>query len=104
MLLGKPVIATDYSGTRDFVTKDTAFRVGCELVPVGKDEYPGATGQVWAEPDIDEAATAMRRIVGDRQHADRLGRAGRARIRDLYDPRVVGAHYVERLEAIVNAP
>jgi glycosyltransferase involved in cell wall biosynthesis len=50
MLLGKPVIATDYSGTRDFVTKDTAFRVGCELVPVGKDEYPGATGQVWAYP------------------------------------------------------
>jgi glycosyltransferase involved in cell wall biosynthesis len=103
MLLGKAVIVTDYSGTRDFATSETALLVGCELVPVGKDEYPGAEGQVWAEPDIGEAAAAMRRIAGDRTLAKRLGRAGRARILELYDPKVVGARYLDRFSKIAKA-
>jgi glycosyltransferase involved in cell wall biosynthesis len=102
MLLGKPVIVTDYSGTRDFATAETALLVGGELVPVGKNEYPGADGQVWAEPDIDEAAAAMRRIAGDRPLAERLGRAGRARIREFYDPHVIGARYLDRFAAIAK--
>jgi len=103
MLLGKPVIATDYSGTSDFVMKETALPVRYELVPVGMGEYPGAEGQVWAQADIDEAAAAMRRIVGDPGLADRLGRAARLCIPNLYDPKVVGARYVERLGAIAKA-
>ncbi len=102
MLLGKPVITTDYSGTRDFATAETALLVGGQLVPVGRDEYPGAEGQVWAEPDIDEAAAAMRRIAGDRPLAERLGRAGRAHIRELYDPHVIGARYLDRFAAIAK--
>jgi len=100
MLLGKPVIATDYSGTRDFATPQTALLLGCGLVPVGEHEYPGAVGQMWAEPDIGEAAAAMRRIAGDPSLTERLGRAGRTRICELYDPSVVGARYLERLAAI----
>ena len=102
MLLGKPVIVTDYSGTRDFATAETALLVGGELIPVGRDEYPGAAGQVWAEPDIGEAAAAMRRIAGDRPLAERLGRAGQARIRELYDPHVIGARYLDRFAAIAG--
>ena len=102
MLLGKPVITTDYSGTRDFCTAETALLVGGELVPVGNEEYPGADGQVWAEPDIDEAAAAMRKIAADRPLAERLGRAGRARICELYDPHVVGARYLDRFAAIAK--
>jgi glycosyltransferase involved in cell wall biosynthesis len=100
MLLGKPVIVTDYSGTRDFATSETALLVDYELVPVGAEEYPGAREQVWAEADIDDAAAAMRRLARDRALAERLGNAGRARIRELYDPRVIGARYLTRLEAI----
>lgn len=96
MLMGKPVIVTDYSGTRDFATSDTAILVDYELVPVGAEEYPGARGQAWAQPDIEQAAAAMRKIAGDRTLANRLGKAGRARIRELYDPTVIGARYVER--------
>ncbi len=103
MLLGKPVIVTDYSGTRDFATRETALPVGYELIPVGAEEYPGAEGQVWAEPDIEQAAAFMRKIVEDSALAERLGKAGRARIQKLYDPRVVGLRYVERLEAIGKA-
>jgi glycosyltransferase involved in cell wall biosynthesis len=102
MLLGKPVIVTDYSGTRDFATSETALLVDYQLVPVGAEEYPGARAQVWAEADIDDAAAAMRRLARDRALAARLGNAGRARIRELYDPGVIGARYLERLQAIAG--
>jgi len=103
MLLGKPVIATDYSGTRDFVTSESALLVDYQLVPVEAQEYPGATGQVWAEADIEHAAAAMRRIAGDSVLAEQLGRAGKARIREFYAPEVVGARYLDRLAAIAEA-
>jgi glycosyltransferase involved in cell wall biosynthesis len=103
MLLGKPVILTDYSGSRDYATPETALLISCQLVPVGIDEYPGADGQVWAEPDIDEAAASMRKIAADPSLAQRLGNAGRTRIRALYDPSVVGARYLGRLAAVAKA-
>jgi glycosyltransferase involved in cell wall biosynthesis len=102
MLLGKPVITTDYSGTADFATPETALLVDYELVLVGEDEYPGASGQVWAEPDIEQAAAAMRRISADPVLASRLGRAGRELIRRRYAPRLVGMRYIERIRAIVQ--
>jgi glycosyltransferase involved in cell wall biosynthesis len=103
MLLGKRLIVTDYSGTRDFATSETALLVDYELVPVRAEEYPGARAQVWAEPDIDEAAAAMRRLAGDPALAERLGNAGRACIRELYDPSVIGARYLAWLEEIAKA-
>jgi len=103
MLLEKPVITTDYSGTTDFATRETALLVDYALVPVGEKEYPGSSGQVWAEPDIGQAAAAMRRISQDPALARRLGRAGRELIRRRYDPEVVGVRYVERIREIRTA-
>ncbi|WP_144876215.1 glycosyltransferase, partial [Hyella patelloides] len=36
MLLEKPVIATDYSGTKDFINQGTGFPVNYQLIPVKK--------------------------------------------------------------------
>jgi glycosyltransferase involved in cell wall biosynthesis len=102
MLLGKPVIATDYSGTRDFITLETALPIGYELVPVGADEYPGAAGQVWAEPDLEHASAAMRRVARDPALAKRLGNKGQKRVRELYDPTAIGQRYKDRLRAITK--
>ena len=63
MLLGKPVIATDYSATREFVTNQTGYPVGYHVVPVPEGDYPFATGQVWAKPDVAHAAWHMRRLA-----------------------------------------
>jgi glycosyltransferase involved in cell wall biosynthesis len=103
MLMGKPVIATAYSGTADFATSETALLVDYKLVPVGKEEYPGASGQVWAEPDIAHAAAEMRRVAADAALAKRLGNAGKNRIRKFYNPTRIGRRYVERLKTIAKA-
>ncbi len=67
MFLGKPVIATNYSGNTDFMTTTNSYPVAFKLRPITAEDHrfqPAfATiydvGQVWAEPDIDEAAARM---------------------------------------------
>ena len=78
MLLGKPVVATDWSGTTEFLDADCAALVPAKMVPArdprGVFEAPGA---VWAEPDGD-AAAAWLRAPRRRRRAARRHRRGRA--------------------------
>jgi glycosyltransferase involved in cell wall biosynthesis len=82
MLLGRPVIATGWSGNMDFMDEESAALVGYRLVPArdprGVFEAPDA---VWAEPDIDEAAAHLVRLAGDPAARVALGERGRARAR-----------------------
>jgi glycosyltransferase involved in cell wall biosynthesis len=74
MLLGKPVIATGWSGNMDFMESDTGALVGYRLVPArdprGVFEAPGA---VWAEPDPAEAVAQLRRLADDAEARTALG-------------------------------
>jgi len=82
MSLGKPVIATDWSGNMDFMSRDDACLVGHDLVPVRARHVayrPTAIGpgQVWAEPRIAEAAAWMRRLADDASLRRQIGSAAR---------------------------
>jgi SAM-dependent methyltransferase len=74
MALGKPVIATAYSGNLDFMNADTAYLVGWTngTVPAGCEPYP--EGSAWAEPDLEEAARLMRHVL---EHPDEAREVGR---------------------------
>ena len=52
MMLGRPVIATDYGATAELLTPATGFPVAFRMVPVGEGDYPFAKGQSWADPDV----------------------------------------------------
>ncbi len=97
MALGRAVVATQYSGNADFTDPDTAMPVGFRLVPVAAGAYPMGEGQLWAEPDHDEAVAALRRLAADAGLRDRLGAAAAARIAERYSPAAVGARIRERL-------
>jgi glycosyltransferase involved in cell wall biosynthesis len=79
MLLGRAVVATGWSGNMDFMDVASACLIGHQLVPArdprGVFEAPGA---VWAEPDIAEAAAALRRLADDPPERHALGARGRA--------------------------
>jgi len=98
MLLARPVIATGYSGTTDFISADCAYVVRYTLRPVQADEYPGADGQSWAEPDMDEAALFMRRCYEHPQEAAALGQRGAVRVQDLYNANRVGRAMLNELQ------
>ena len=97
MLLGTPVILTDYSGSADYATSGCALLVDHTLVPVSPAEYPGVTGQSWAEANVATAATHMRWVHENGEAARALGARGRARIEQLYAPAVVGAAMLRAL-------
>ena len=63
MCLGKPVIATAYSGNLDFMTKSNSLLVDYRMVPIGSGANPYPPDGLWAEPDVDHAAALMRRRV-----------------------------------------
>ena len=100
MWLGKPVIATGYSGNLDYMTAKNSYLVDHRLVEVGPGHDPYPPEAVWAEPDIDHAAALMRRVFDDQDAARRLGAAAAQDIRRTHSPEVVGEIIGRRLESI----
>lgn len=103
MFLGKPVVATNWSGNVDFANEATACAVSYELKRLEKDEPPYRKGEVWAEPDLDHAASLMRRLVDDEAFRRSIANAGRQRIRNRFSPEAVGDRMGRRLEAIARS-
>ena len=73
MSLGKPVIATGYSGNMDFMNSDNSILVPFELVPVAEDAYPYPKDSRWAQPDIEFAADAMRTLSLNKEKRLQIG-------------------------------
>ncbi len=65
MSLGLPVIATGYSGPLDFLTPANSISVAFRQITVHSDNpaYAPMNGvTTWADPDLDDAAAAMRHL------------------------------------------
>lgn len=79
MQLGKPVVATGWSGNLDFMTRRNSALISYRLVPA-KD--PQGTydhiDQHWAEPDVDEAAMWLRRLAENPPVRTAIGRQASA--------------------------
>jgi glycosyltransferase involved in cell wall biosynthesis len=95
----KPVIVTDYSGTRDFCTAETAYPVSCRMTPVRAHEFiidvPGAR---WAEIDHEHLVETMRRVRDDRADGQRRAARGAKLIAQEYSLAAQAARYREALE------
>jgi glycosyltransferase involved in cell wall biosynthesis len=104
MYLGKPVIATAWSGNMQFMNEDVACLVRAGLVPVRAGEYPYWNDQVWADPDIEEAAQCMIRLVDDPGWGRRLGERASRHLRSRFSYRAVGLDYLNRRNEIVASP
>jgi GT2 family glycosyltransferase len=100
MALEKPVIATDYSASCEFVTESTGYPIPFTLMPVRPHEYVHSEGQVWADPDEDACAAAMRNVIDNPDQAASRAKAGRAFVDCRYGARNVGRLAAERLEDI----
>lgn len=103
MTLGKPVIATAYSGNLDFMTPETSHLIGCRLVPVGPDNDPYPPEALWADPDLDQAADAMRRVFEDPEAARAMGERARRDLAARFSPAVCGRRMAERFERVRSA-
>ena len=89
MLLGKPVIATGWSGNTDFMDGSNAVLVSYRLVPARDDRsvYRG----LWAEPDVAEAAMLLRGLADDASLRRDLGERARTSTLERLDGRELAA-------------
>lgn len=98
MAVGTPVVATAYSGNLDFMDDDSAMLVPARVVEIGPGHFYPASGH-WAEPDLDDAAAALRRLASDPALRQRLGRRGREALTP-FSTRRVGMIAAQRLREL----
>jgi hypothetical protein len=100
MLLGKPVIATGYSGNLDFMTPDVAHLVDYRRVPIVEDLSPYPKGCHWAEPSVAHAAELMWKVFDRPDEARALGARAKAHAERVLSVEAAGRRMADRLRAI----
>jgi glycosyltransferase involved in cell wall biosynthesis len=100
MALGKPTIATAYSGNLDFMTAENSYLCPARCCEVGPEREPYPAGSHWAEPDVKAAAKLLRHVY--EQRAEAASRASRAAqdIKSLHSPGLSSSIISERLNTI----
>lgn len=99
---GLPVVATGYSGNLDFMPPGSSELVPWRQVPIARTEGDYRQGWLWAEPDLDAAAAALRRLALDSEHHRRLAEAGRAAVRQRLAPEALAAVVRQRLGCLLR--
>ena len=100
MLMGKPVIATNFSGNVDFMDDGNSLLVPYELVRLGKPIPPYDADLEWAEPSIEHAARLMRRVYDDQAWAREIGARAKASAEANLSLEAAGRRIKARLEEI----
>jgi glycosyltransferase involved in cell wall biosynthesis/SAM-dependent methyltransferase len=100
MYLGKPVIATGYSGNMEFMTPQNSYPVTYTLRPVGDDAGPYPASGEWAEPDVGHAARLMRHVFEDQREAGERGRRAAEDIRRNHSAEVAGRAMAARIRRV----
>jgi glycosyltransferase involved in cell wall biosynthesis len=100
MYLGKPVIMTNWSGNVDFMTGENSCGVNYKLIPVVSNAETYSPDQLWADPDIDQAAYFMKKLYCDPGYYSTISTNAQDYIREKYSADVIGKMIRDRLTQI----
>jgi glycosyltransferase involved in cell wall biosynthesis len=100
MALGKPVVATGYSGNMDFMTASNSYPVDYHLIELDRNHGPYRRGTYWADPDLDHAATLMRQVCEQRGDAQQKGLTAAADIARRHSSFSAAQDVIDRLKSI----
>ena len=101
MGMGKPVIATGYSGNMDFMNMDNSYPVNYKLTMLEENYGVYEKGNFWAEPDMNHAADLMRAAFENKDEYKYVGIKGKNYIKNHFSPEPVGKMYKARLNKIL---
>lgn len=104
MSLGKPCIATGYSGNLEFMTPENSWLIPYQTVAVGAGAPPYPPTHTWAEPDIPAAAAAMKEVYSSPELALKKGLLGQSTIRTHHGVDAVAARLLELMTQTMTAP
>jgi len=100
MFLGKPVIATGWSGNMEFMNSMNSFPVNYILKPLNQDLGIYSKGLDWAEADIEHAAFYLEKIYDDPSLTKKIGTLAEQTMKTRFSPKSIGQLYKERLSLI----
>jgi hypothetical protein len=104
MLLGVPVVATDFGGSRDFVTPFNAWPVDWRAEAIGPGHEPYPADGAWAAPDVDHAVAVLRAVRAQPEEAKRRAERARQDVAREHAPAIAGATMVGRLRRLAGLP
>lgn len=102
MLLGKPVIATNWSSNTEFMDEDVACMVDYSLVTIKEQTGPYPAGHRWAEPDLSQASEYMRELYENKNYRVKLAKRARAHIEKKLSPEHISKIYLSRIATILE--
>lgn len=102
MALGKPVIATGYSGNLDFTNANNSFLVKYKMVKHEVDLSVLPKNNYWSEPNTDHAAELMKFIFENQDHAVKIGKKAKEDIETHFSLEAIGNRMKTRLNIIEN--
>ena len=97
---GRAVVATDWGGSTDFINEMTGYPVAYNLRPVLPGEFKMGEGQHWAEPSLDAAVAAMRRIDEHPDEANAKALEGFKLLSRQHSHAVIGAEIARALSEL----
>lgn len=100
MFLGKPVIATNWSGNTEFMRLNNSCPVDYQLTEIRSDVGVYQAGQIWAEPDVEHAAWWVGQVVNDAELRKKLSMNASLTMREEFSPHAIGIKISERLRFI----
>jgi glycosyltransferase involved in cell wall biosynthesis len=103
MAAGKPVVATDFSGSRDFLDASCGYPVRAHRWELSEDFGHYTAGGEWARIDEPALANALAKAAASVDTGDtRIGDAARQRIAGMLSLEAVAHQIVESLDATVH--
>ncbi|HMG04553.1 MAG TPA: glycosyltransferase, partial [Chthoniobacterales bacterium] len=100
MSLGRPALATGYSGNLEFMTAENSFLCSYATREIGPGAEPYPATSHWAEPDIHEAADLMRRVYFHPEDAKARAEKALSDINRLHTPAAAGRTIAQRIELL----
>lgn len=111
MALGKPVIATAYSGNMDYMTPANSYGVSYSIKQIQEEDHAYqprlkaiyGTGYEWADPDIDHAAKLMQQVYENQDEARQVGQRAAEYMALHYSRAAIGQRIRERFRALIES-
>jgi glycosyltransferase involved in cell wall biosynthesis len=102
MLLGTPVIATNWSANAEFMDNEVACMVDYTLITIQQDYAHYKAGNRWADPDINQAAEYMKKLCNNENFRNHIAVQAEKHIKKLFAPERIADLIRHRISEIYD--